>query len=153
MVFVAAVFWIGGPLGFLPLGLIAIYLVMSAMTIPKSRALQRRVSASRTQRSNFLIEMVHKHNVIRDNAAEQVTLGFSTGDEGIPEAYFYATAYPLPFDLPETDLPEPSRWTTEEEGYAGGILLYDDALATGDAAAAIFAFLCAFQNAAAESMR
>lgn len=74
LVFVAAVFWIGGPLGFLPLGLIAVYLVMSAMTIPKSRALQRRVSASRTQRSNFLIEMVHKHNVIRDNAAEQVWL-------------------------------------------------------------------------------
>lgn len=75
IVFVAAVFWIGGPLGFLPLGLIAIYLVMSAITIPKSRALQRRVSASRTQRSNFLIEMVHKHNVIRDNAAEQVWIG------------------------------------------------------------------------------
>lgn len=74
LVFVAAVFWIGGPLGFFPLGLIAIYIVMSAITIPKSRALQRKVGNSRTQRSNFLIEMVHKHNVIRDNSAELVWL-------------------------------------------------------------------------------
>lgn len=72
LVFVVAVFWIGGPLGYFPLGLIAIYLIMSAITIPKSRTLQRKVGNSRTQRSNFLIELVHKHNVIRDNSAEMI---------------------------------------------------------------------------------
>ncbi len=72
LVFVIAVFWIGGPLGYFPLGLIGIYLIMSAITIPKSRSLQRKVGNSRTQRSNFLIELVHKHNVIRDNSAELV---------------------------------------------------------------------------------
>ncbi|MFY0609938.1 MAG: ATP-binding cassette domain-containing protein [Hyphomicrobiaceae bacterium] len=74
LVFVAAVFWIGGPLGFLPLGLIVVYLIMSAVTIPKSRVLQRKVSTSRTKRSNFLIELVLKHNVIRDNSGETVWL-------------------------------------------------------------------------------
>ncbi|MGI9475678.1 MAG: peptidase domain-containing ABC transporter [Hyphomicrobiaceae bacterium] len=74
LVFVAAVFWIGGPLGFLPLGLIVVYLIMSAITIPKSRVLQRQVSTSRTKRSNFLIELVNKHNVIRDNSGEAVWL-------------------------------------------------------------------------------
>ncbi|NNC86703.1 MAG: hypothetical protein HKN75_11535, partial [Bacteroidia bacterium] len=34
-----------------------------------------------------------------ENADEQMNFGFSTGDESIPEAYIYITAYPLPDEM------------------------------------------------------
>ena len=37
---------------------------------------------------------------------EQMNFGFSTGDSGTPEPYFYATAYPAPDGWMENDLPD-----------------------------------------------
>lgn len=56
------------------------------------------------------------------DADEQMNFGFSTGDGGIPEPYFYATAYPLPAALPSTPLPEGVVW--HSQGWNGAVLRY-----------------------------
>ena len=53
---------------------------------------------------------------------EQMNFGFSTGDEGIPEPYFYITAYPMPAGLTETQLPPDAQWLTE--GFMGAVMMY-----------------------------
>jgi hypothetical protein len=57
-----------------------------------------------------------------ENADEQMAFGFSTGDGGIPEPYFYITAYPWQPALTQSDLPSGARWHTE--GWNGALLLY-----------------------------
>ena len=48
----------------------------------------------------------------------QVTLGFSPGDDTIPEPYFYVLAWPLPADLSALpDAPHPGRW--QRDGWTG----------------------------------
>jgi hypothetical protein len=42
-----------------------------------------------------------------------MNFGFSTGDDSIAEPYLYATAYPLPPELPHAELPPGARWQTE----------------------------------------
>ena len=48
--------------------------------------------------------------------------GFAFGDAGIPEPYFYVTAYPLPDALPGLDLPDGTAW--QSDGFSGAVLLY-----------------------------
>jgi hypothetical protein len=55
-------------------------------------------------------------------ADEQMSFGFSTGDEGIPEAYFYATAYPWPGGMSQKSLPPGAQWRLQ--GWKGALLLY-----------------------------
>lgn len=57
-----------------------------------------------------------------ETAEEQMNFGFTTGDETIPEPYFYITAYPLPNKLPDTDLVTDARWHTEN--WQGAVLPY-----------------------------
>jgi len=57
-------------------------------------------------------------------ADKQMNFGFTFGDEGIAEPYFYITAYPLPDALPETELPAGTLW--QSEGFSGAVLLYKD---------------------------
>lgn len=45
-----------------------------------------------------------------ESADEQMGFGFSTGDEGVPEPYFYFSAYPLPDGLDECAFPEGVEW-------------------------------------------
>lgn len=56
------------------------------------------------------------------DADEQMNFGFSTGDAGLPEPYFYATAYPLPAALPGLALPEGVYW--HHRGWQGAVLPY-----------------------------
>jgi len=56
-------------------------------------------------------------------ADKQMNFGFTFGDSGIPEPYFYVTAYPLPDAFPTVELPAGTQWQTE--GFAGAILLYE----------------------------
>ena len=56
------------------------------------------------------------------DADEQMNFGFSTGDAGLPEPYFYATAYPLPAALPGLALPEGVIW--HSQGWNGAVLRY-----------------------------
>jgi len=57
-----------------------------------------------------------------DYADEQMNFGFSTGDETIPEPYFYATAYPQPDGFTDAALPDDAYWQTE--GWTGAVLPY-----------------------------
>ncbi len=57
-----------------------------------------------------------------EHADKQMNFGFTLGDEGIPEPYFYVTAYPLPEALPHTRLPLGTVWRTE--GFSGAVLSY-----------------------------
>ena len=53
---------------------------------------------------------------------KQMNFGFTFGDEGIPEPYFYVTAYPLPDGFASLQLPAGSKWQTE--GFSGVVLPY-----------------------------
>lgn len=57
-----------------------------------------------------------------ENADKQMNFGFTFGDEGIAEPYFYVTAYPLPDKLQEIALPGPARW--QSEGFSGVLLTH-----------------------------
>jgi len=57
-------------------------------------------------------------------ADKQMNFGFTFGDEGIAEPYFYATAYPLPDAMPSMKLPTGTIW--QSEGFSGAVLLYKD---------------------------
>lgn len=53
---------------------------------------------------------------------EQMTFGFATGDEVIPEPYFYATAYPEPEGFVSSRLPDRAYWN--QAGFSGAMLPY-----------------------------
>lgn len=55
---------------------------------------------------------------------EQMNFGFSTGDEAMPEPYFYITAYPLPDGLATMSLPEGAVWHTER--WQGALMPYEE---------------------------
>jgi hypothetical protein len=59
---------------------------------------------------------------------EQMNFGFSSGDDGIPDPYFYVTAYPLPAGLVKTPLPSDAFWHTQ--GWTGAVLPYAALAAT-----------------------
>ena len=57
-----------------------------------------------------------------ETSDEQMNFGFATGDDGIPDPYFYITAYPLPGQLVKTKLPPGAIWHTQ--GWTGAVLPY-----------------------------
>lgn len=83
-------------------------------------------------------------------ADESMNFGFSTGDEGIPNPYFYATAYPGLEKLSDTALPKGSRW--HDGGWHGARLDYTDLANADDPRAALESFLTTFQQAGAQAM-
>ena len=58
---------------------------------------------------------------------KQMNFGFTFGDEGIPEPYFYVTAYPAPEVFPDLNLPAGATWHTE--GFSGAVVRYEHGLA------------------------
>ncbi|MBV7328069.1 hypothetical protein KFU94_07375 [Chloroflexi bacterium TSY] len=66
-----------------------------------------------------------------EHSDEQMNFGFSTGDEYIPDAYFYITAYPSPDGLAETPLSDGAYWYTE--GTTMAVLPYSALVDTPDA--------------------
>jgi hypothetical protein len=65
-------------------------------------------------------------------ADKQMNFGFAFGDEGIPEPYFYVTAYPLPDEMPHVELPHGTTWRSD--GFSGAVLLYKDLARNADPA-------------------
>lgn len=55
-------------------------------------------------------------------ADQQMNFGFTFGDEGIPEPYFYVTAYPSPEAFSDLRLPSGTTW--QSEGFTGAVLPY-----------------------------
>lgn len=82
---------------------------------------------------------------------EQIGYGFSTGDEGITEAYFYANPWPFPAGITNTPLPDGSRWYTES--WRGGLLLYNTLTEADKPDAMLLAYLQAVQQNAAALMK
>lgn len=85
-----------------------------------------------------------------DYADEQMNFGFSTGDAGMPEPYFYATAYPTPDGFTDHALPEGAHWHTE--GWTGALLPYRLLTETADPHAKLFAFFKTAHEAGAQHM-
>jgi hypothetical protein len=85
------------------------------------------------------------------DADEQMNFGFSTGDAGIPEPYFYATAYPLPPALPAAPLPEGVTWHTQ--GWQGAVLHYAALVEDPRAGDRLVEYWQAVQRAGASLMR
>jgi len=61
---------------------------------------------------------------------KQMNFGFTFGDEGIPEPYFYVTAYPLPDGFQSLRLPAGTNWQTD--GFSGAVLLYQSLTESSD---------------------
>jgi hypothetical protein len=68
-----------------------------------------------------------------ENADKQMNFGFTLGDAGIPEPYFYVTAYPLPEAFPNVKLPAGTTWHTQ--GFSGAVLPYRSLVQTTDPSA------------------
>jgi hypothetical protein len=83
-------------------------------------------------------------------ADEQMNFGFSTGDGGLPEPYFYITAYPLPAGLTDTPLPSGATWHTA--GWTGAVLRYGEVAGANDAEERVLAYLRAVQAAGMKLM-
>ena len=83
-------------------------------------------------------------------ADEQMGFGFSTGDEGIPNPYFYITAYPWPEALLETTLPAGAVWHTA--GWKGALLMYQQLQMVSDPKELLHNFWHTAQSAGAKLM-
>lgn len=57
-----------------------------------------------------------------EHADKQMNFGFTFGDAGITEPYFYVTAYPLPNSFPNLALPAGTAW--QSDGFSGAVLTY-----------------------------
>lgn len=84
-------------------------------------------------------------------ADEQMNFGFVTGDDGIPEPYFYATAYPMPPGFADQPLPEAAYWHTE--GWTGAILPYAALTTAVNPQDRLLDFLQAAHNAGRKLMK
>ncbi len=86
-----------------------------------------------------------------DSSKEQMTFGFSTGDDIIQDAYFYITSYPVPEELPNLITPEDSRWNSN--GFQGGIMMYDAFASSENPEEKLLNYFRTFQKTGAELMR
>lgn len=65
-----------------------------------------------------------------ESSDKQMNFGFTFGDAGIPEPYFYITAYPLPEAFPNLELPAGAIWHTSD--FHGAVLTYRSLLQNSD---------------------
>ncbi|HEX6386480.1 MAG TPA: DUF5996 family protein [Anaerolineae bacterium] len=84
-------------------------------------------------------------------ADEQMNFGFSTGDAGIPNPYFYATAYPQPEGLTEQSLPSGAYWHTE--GFTGAVMMYEALTTVANPKEKVLDFLHAAHHAGSSLMQ
>ena len=84
-------------------------------------------------------------------AEEQMMFGFSTGDDSIPDPYFYVTAYPIPNGFPNFDMPRGVKWFNES--FQGGVMMYEDYINSTDPEFALLNYFRTFQKAGAALMK
>lgn len=84
-------------------------------------------------------------------ADEQMNFGFSTGDDAIPDPYFYATAYPSPAGLTGQPLPDGAYWHTQ--GFTGAVMMYDSLVAAARPKERLLDYLRAAHKAGSSLMR
>jgi len=86
-----------------------------------------------------------------ESADEQMNFGFVTGDGSIPDAYFYATAYPAPDNWTDLALPEGAYWHTE--GWTGAVLPYAAVVAASSPKELLLDYLQSLHAHGAKQMR
>lgn len=86
-----------------------------------------------------------------ESADEQMNFGFSTGDEGIPEPYFYITAYPWPANITAAPLPAGAVWYTAS--WKGALLKYSSLVGADQPEEKLLAYLRAAYQAGSSLMR
>ena len=86
-----------------------------------------------------------------DSAKEQMMFGFSTGDETIPDAYFYVLPYPVHEELSKIELPADARWNTK--GFQGGVMMYEAFNNAENPEEKLLNYFGAFQRASSELMK
>ena len=86
-----------------------------------------------------------------EHAHEQMNFGFSTGDGGIPEPYFYATAYPVPEGWMGSELPDGATW--HSQGWSGAVLSYQRLVESENGRQLLLDFLHTAHRAGAEKMK
>jgi len=67
-----------------------------------------------------------------DNDTQQLTFGFSTGDETIAEPYYYTTSYPESEAFTTKVLPTPAYW--QKDGFSGAVIKYNELIHDGNPA-------------------
>lgn len=72
VLFCAAVFVIGGPLGWIPVSMVAALLIMGALAAPASNRLVAKAGDARIRNRNALMELTHKHGTLREIAASDI---------------------------------------------------------------------------------
>jgi hypothetical protein len=85
-----------------------------------------------------------------EESQEQMTFGFSTGDETIREAYFYATAYPTPEGLLYSSLPTDAFWNKDR--FVGAVMKYHSLNEVKFASKKLSGFLSAVHSAGSRLM-
>lgn len=70
LLFCGAVFIIGGPLGWVPVGMVIMLLTMGAIANPISTRLVGKAGEARTTNRNYLMEMTQKHGTLREISAQ-----------------------------------------------------------------------------------
>lgn len=86
-----------------------------------------------------------------DSAKEQMMFGFSTGDETIPDAYFYVLPYPFHEELSTIELPADAIWNTE--GFQGGVMMYEAFINEENPEGKLLNYFGTFQRVGFELMR
>jgi hypothetical protein len=81
----------------------------------------------------------------------QLNLGFSPGDSGHPEPYFYSNPWPFEMDhLVRNTLPSGARWFTE--GWEGSLLDYDSLVDDSQAEEKLLAYAQAVYDLASPTL-
>ena len=83
-------------------------------------------------------------------ADEQMNFGFSTGDEGISDPYFYITAYPFPEGLAKTALPQGAKWNSS---WKGAVLMLDEVVSSKDPKELLMKFWRSLHDAGSHLMK
>jgi hypothetical protein len=86
-----------------------------------------------------------------ENADEQMNFGFSTGDSGISEPYFYITAYPWPEQIVSAALPAGASWHTAS--WKGALFMYNSLVEVAEPTEKLLAYLRATHQAGARLMQ
>jgi Family of unknown function (DUF5996) len=73
-----------------------------------------------------------------EQSDQQMNFGFTFGDHGTAEPYFYVTAYPEPDGLPAITLPDGARW--HHEDFSGAVLHYRTLVGQSDPRACLLDF-------------
>ncbi|NNF79280.1 MAG: ATP-binding cassette domain-containing protein, partial [Rhizobiales bacterium] len=75
LVFMVTIGVIGGPLVFVPIGLIVVFAIMAITVVPINRRRLALTGQSRQAIQSFHLEAVTKHRVVKENGAQDVWLG------------------------------------------------------------------------------